>query len=881
LEGVVLENWSSELEDWVYQTREYLAERVQYALLNLAEDTAKQQDFKTASQLAERAYTLPGLGGTEVTHLKRLYTILCAGNSLVAPELRKEAEGYGIPLQLTTTEARAIFKPDKSPKQPLPLRGTSFVGRDVELTELANLLHNPKVSLLTLLGPAGVGKTRLALQLAHEQQKLESFDDVYFVSLEALTDANQIPATLLSYFGLQQRKTDIFTQLTEFFAQRQLLLVLDNFEHLIDGAVFLPQLLRQCPNLKVLATSRETLKLEEEHLFRLEGLAFPETSVDRKQFSDAVQLFKERAQQVNAQFDLEQNISAVIHICQLVKGLPLGVELAASWVRLMFCQEIATEIERGLELLSTTTQNVPERHQSLRAAFEYSWHLLNSKEQEVLGKLSVFRGGFRREAASDIAGATIPILASLVDKSLIRVTLNGRYDFHPLVQQFSYEKLLQKSESPKAEKEHASYFSNLLQSKRHQIPRAHQDEITDSLAEDLGNLERMWDYLCTHQWVDDIASLAAAMFLLHYNLGRLSDGYRLSVKARSALDPHNPEHAFALGSLCVREAGYLKYLAKFKDSVAVAQKGLSFLQHSTHPDTWARKVTGFNESGVSSFHLGQFQQALDFYQQAIDLAQENKGFRMLSVFEANKANMLWHLGDNHQARAIQKKLLLQSRQLEEWEQVISRLLNLTYIEWSMQNYSIAKELLEEAYVLYHQKNMRSASTMCELLSGLGIIHTYLGNPEKAKHYHEQALDLAKETSSPLHQSSTFLDFAHTLIQLGDTTRAEYYLQQSISVLWAGNDKGRLLIALIQWAKNELAKGDTERAAVFLGCVLTQAELAPKDQKSAHEVLSSIRKHLSQKEINTFLKQARTLSLEQLVNDIVNTKVNEDIPFATT
>ncbi len=260
LEGVVLDDWSNELEEWVYTTREYLAERVQYALLNLAEETAKKQDFDKTRDLAERAYTLPGLGGIEITNLKRLYPLLSASSSLLAPEVRKELDGYGITVQLSREEARATFRASKVTSQ-LPTRQTSFVGRDVELTELVTMLS--KVQLLTLLGTGGVGKTRLALQLAFEQQKRNAFEHVYFVSHESLTSADLILPTILSTLGLtQQSNTEIVTQLTDFIAQRSILLILDNLEHLVENINVLSDLIQKCPNLKLLVTSRERLNLE-------------------------------------------------------------------------------------------------------------------------------------------------------------------------------------------------------------------------------------------------------------------------------------------------------------------------------------------------------------------------------------------------------------------------------------------------------------------------------------------------------------------------------------------------------------------------------------------------------------------------------------------
>jgi predicted ATPase len=469
LEGVVLEDWSNELEEWVYTTREYLAERVQYALLNLAEETAKKQEFEKVRELSERAYTLPGLSGHEVSSLKRLYPLLCAGSSLLAPEVRKELDGFGVRVQLTTEEAKAKFTPTLTGTSTLPLRGTSFVGRDEELTELATLLRKPNVSLLTLLGPAGVGKTRLALQFAHEQTKLATFKEgVYFVPLDALSDASLLLPTLLGHFGLtQQGKTELLSQLTDFIADKTILLVLDNFEHLTQGSSLLSELLSKCPNLILFVTSRERLNLEEEYLFTLEGLPYPQTPLvqtppDDAKLSEAVQLFNERAQQVQPRFEVDTQLTDVIRVCQLVEGLPLGIELAASWVRLMSCKEIAMELDKGLGLLVSVSKNVPERHRSLKAAFEYSWKLLTLREQEVLRKLSVFVGGFRREAASEVADATIPVLASLVDKSLLRVLPNGRYDQHPLLYHYGREKLLEApTDRDEVATKHANYYTRL------------------------------------------------------------------------------------------------------------------------------------------------------------------------------------------------------------------------------------------------------------------------------------------------------------------------------------------------------------------------------------------------------------------------------------
>ena len=202
--------------------------------------------------------------------------------------------------------------------------------------------------------------------------------------------------------------------------------------------------LQTCTNLKIIATSRERLNLEEEWVLKLEGLLFPQertTPAKSKNF-DAVTLFVDRAKRAEADFTLNKaNQTAVLNIIRLLEGIPLGIELAAAWVKHMPCQDIFDEIKTNLDFLTTRTRNITERHRSLRAAFEYSWALLSQSEKEALAKLSVFQGGFVRKAAEKVAGANLFVLAKLVDKSLISASSSGRYMRHTLLLQFMEEKL--------------------------------------------------------------------------------------------------------------------------------------------------------------------------------------------------------------------------------------------------------------------------------------------------------------------------------------------------------------------------------------------------------------------------------------------------------
>lgn len=341
----------------------------------------------------------------------------------------------------------------------LPPQPTLFVGRQDELTEIAHLLSEPDCRLLTLTGAGGIGKTRLALAAAEAAQQTAFPHGVYFVALQPLTSPDFIVSAIAAalnytFYGELEPKT----QLLNYLREKSLLLVLDNFEHLLEGADRLPELLDAASDVKLLITSRERLRLREEWVFDVPGLDFPENGhVTGLKDYTAAQLFVQSARRAGYIAQPADN-SAIIRICQLVEGTPLAIELAAAWVRVMPCAAIAREIERSLDILTATTRNLPEKHRSMRAAFEHSWNLLTDPEQTVFRQLSVFRGGFTREAAEAVAGATLAILASLVDKSLLKVQPTGRYDLHELLRQYAAERLEDAGEADAASQRHLDYF---------------------------------------------------------------------------------------------------------------------------------------------------------------------------------------------------------------------------------------------------------------------------------------------------------------------------------------------------------------------------------------------------------------------------------------
>ena len=395
--------------------------------------------------------------------------------------------------------------------QPLPLSNLTFIGREAELDEIGQLLLHPDRRLITIIGLGGSGKTRLALEAAwqaNQEQALEFINGVVFVSLAGVASIKRLPSLLFEAFGLSNAGANHQT-LLNFLENKELLLLLDNYEDVQDGDSLLKEILQRAPGVTLLVTCRDPLDISAAWRVDIEGLPYAREEDGRIEFAagdqappadpPAVQLFLQVAQQINSRFVMDdQNREAVYNLCRLVDGNPLALRLAASWFKVVTPQQVEEQLMENLDLLTTGAKSIPERQQSMRVVLEYSWQRLTPAERIVLSRLTLFRPDFTFEAASSVAAADVHTLSSLVDSSLLTFVPGaqsgtGRYRSHGLVRQFVAEKEI---ESVTAVNQvwarYVDYYTEIAAAQYARFLDGHYTDVIQTLRPEMGNMQASW-----------------------------------------------------------------------------------------------------------------------------------------------------------------------------------------------------------------------------------------------------------------------------------------------------------------------------------------------------------------------------------------------------
>jgi DNA-binding SARP family transcriptional activator/tetratricopeptide (TPR) repeat protein len=683
-----------------------------------------------------------------------------------------------------STETSALYERIRAamsaPRHNLPASTTGFVGRQAEIAELRRLLAAPNTRLLTILGPGGAGKTRLALEVAAACEPM-FLNGVWFAPLLAAQPGgpDALAHAVADALGCPlSGPPDPRARLLAFLRSRELLLVLDNLEEWSDAADWLCELLAQAPGVKILAASRQRLNLQAERVFALDGLPVPPPGSPDAQAFASVQLFARRARRVQADFIAAEG-EAAARICRAVQGLPLGIELAAAWAHQLTCAEIAGEIERSLDFLVTSRRDVSPRQRSLRAVFDWSWSRLTPDERAVFQHLAVFCGPFSRDAATQVGGAALPTLAALADKSLVW-RRGTTYQLHEVARRFAWEKLDQAGEVQAIRASHAGYYARLLAQNEERLQGRDQKRALMEIEDQVEDTRAAWQWLVERR---DVAGLAAATGgLYHFYLlrSRFRDGLEAFHTARLALQEvadAGRATQLAYNRAMAREARFCSSLAQYEPAQNLLAASLEALRELDAPA----------EVAFILGHMG----GIARLQGDLDLAE----------------------------RRLQECLALR-RQIEDRGGQAIALLELAGVAFMREDYETTRQRCAEGLAVGESSG--DLQTMAHLLTGLSLSQRELGQYEQAQEFVRRSLVIYEELGDQYGVMQACLTLGELNRQLGDHAAAQRFCQRAVLVSQEIGDRSGEADGRYRLGQIAASSGEWDKALRQLRLALGQA-----------------------------------------------------------
>lgn len=641
--------------------------------------------------------------------------------------------------------------------------GDGFVGRGVELAHIAELLQQDSCRLLCLLGPGGAGKTRLARRaLPHLAPRYA--DGAAWIGFEDLHAADEIGPRLARELDVKLAgNRDPLEQVAGALAGRSLLLVLDNLEQLEGAPAAIQRLLQACPGLQLLVTSRVRLSIAEEWLLPVDGLPCPEAEdADRVEAFDAARLFINAARRMEPALQVAAEADAIVEICRATGGLPLALELAAGWARVLSCEAIAAELRQGSELLRAADATRPARHASIEAVFEHSWSLLTAGEREVLARLAVFRGGCSFEAARAVTGAPLPVLGALADKSLLRKD-GTRLSLHPLVQQLVEPRLATSGGEPVVRRAHAQYFHQLLRQLRRGAGHGERDALR-RIDEDLENCREAWSWALGQGELDALAGSLSALVDFYDHRCRFAEGLALLGAALTspALAGRPPLWPMLQGLTAHLETRRDRHA----EAAALARPALEAARAAG--DTEA-EVQCSGVLGVSAMRLGLNDEARGHYERALALAPPSVNPHKASAMLHNLAVLAAEQGRLDETLRLIAEALVLRRRIGDVAGLAAGLqvLGNTYLR--RREIAAAREPLAEALALCERHDLLTLRT-----TTLGILvelERKVGNFEAAERHAVRGLELARANGYRVMIVALLFDLGHIALHRGDPRAA--------------------------------------------------------------------------------------------------------------
>lgn len=668
------------------------------------------------------------------------------------------------------------------PNHNLPVQSTRFVGREAELVELGRLLADQNVRLVTILGVGGMGKTRLALEAGARQ--LEHFQHgVYFVALGGVQAVEEIETATVQALGFSfYEGREPRQQLLDYLREKKMLLIFDNFEHLLGGKSLVGDILHAASNVELLSTSRVRLGLPEEHLFHLSGMDFPtwEPPADALEYS-AVKLFLQSARRVRPGFELaSEDLTCVARICRLVGGMPLGILLAAAWLELLTPAEVASEIQNSLDFLAMDTPGVDERQRSIRAVLDYSWNLLTEREQDIFQKLSVFLGGFTREAVQTITGASLHDLMGLVNKSLLVRAPSGRYEIHEFLRQYAAEKLAQSLHAEQAAQDHhCAYYAEFLHQREIHFFGKNEMSALAEIGTEIENVRKSWDWAVTRSRIEDIDCSLEALARFYDMNARYRDGeatFSRAIKAleKGDLQAEGANLSLLQARLMIRYGNFCDTLGDSKEGKQILLKSLAICQ-----DLQARK-----ETAIALYYLGQntmvtsVEESSRFFHESLSIFQEIDDSWGIAVSIEGLGSATLRQGDHEDAKRKLTESLRLQRELGNHSGTIGSLCILGYACWILGEYNEAKQLHSEALGMCREIGDRHG--IARSLDFLAIDSFGLKDYEGARRLYLESLAIARDLGEAWRDADILSDLGELAISQGEYAKAQDYAQESLS-----------------------------------------------------------------------------------------------------
>lgn len=682
MEGFYLDG-CSEFEQWLTVERERWRQRIVGVWQRLIAYHSDRGEYEPALAYCQRWLALDAW--QEEAYRQAMILLARCGRyreALAQYEMCRRLlaeEGSTLPAKATTTLYERIWVATVMQRISLPPQPTSFVGRERELQAITDSLIQPGCRLLTLVGPGGIGKTRLAIAAAAAHSK-RFLHGVHFVPLEHLTDPDLlVPAVAHALRFTFASRQEPKTQLINFLRHKELLLILDNFEQLIGGTGLLAEILNDAPDVKLLTTSHQRLFLQGEWVIELTGLALPENGGPADlETASAVQLFLQCAGRIQLLAPLTvAELPDVAHICRLVSGSPLAIEMAAAWTRVLSCHEIGAEITRNLNILTSAEPDRPERHRSLRAVFFHSWNLLSREERNTLAALSVFRGGFSREAAGQVAGASLGMLSNLVNKSLLQRNANGRHQVHELLRQYAAERLQEIEQSlnamgaaewESAQDRHGCYYVTFLQQREASLKGRQQQSALAEINDDLENVRAAWAWAIERKRAAEIARAVTSLYLFYLIRGWFHEGYEAFRQAGDVCSGET-EGERRLAAYCwARQAAFLVRLGHYPQAQRLLEQTIGLF---TRLGVESEMAFVLNHLGIVTYLQGKYEEAIQVLQNGLAAGRQcgDKWEMAASLSYLGNAHFYQgeHSGEYHQARKCYQESLALYRELgNDW-----------------------------------------------------------------------------------------------------------------------------------------------------------------------------------------------------------------------